>query len=378
MMKKKILVLTDDLPWGHRSIAKAIFGYLKEHEKGENYEVVYREVKQEPSMGSDVYTFIYRYFPVYNRVVCKIFEKKVARELFENFSILNLPKLKKEVEKIDPDLIISAYFFHTHSLVKWRSRKDLKFKLWNLVTDPWTASSVVFNKGADLHFVYDEVALNLCKKYEIPAENIIKTGWWVRPEMYKKYNREKVRKELGFNDNRPVIFVGGGSLGTSSLLRLLPVLKTLKKKVGFVINTGTDKTAYALVEKYNDLLKKTKKKDIVQIKGLGWIDNMAEILTACDMVFGKAGPNFLFDVMAVERPFVAITHIGGQEDGNIELIKKKKLGWVKEKKGEIAKFLVSYLNDPKTYQEKYLNNIKKEALINKASLPMVLEMVKKI
>ena len=53
---------------------------------------------------------------------------------------------------------------------------------------------------------------------------------------------------------------------------------------------------------------------------------MAEVLGASDIVFGKAGPNFLFDSVACQKPFVSMTHIGGQEDGNVELIKKKKLG----------------------------------------------------
>jgi UDP-N-acetylglucosamine:LPS N-acetylglucosamine transferase len=51
---------------------------------------------------------------------------------------------------------------------------------------------------------------------------------------------------------------------------------------------------------------------------------MAEVLSASDIVFGKAGPNFLFNVVACKKPFVAITHVGGQEDGNLDIIRKKK------------------------------------------------------
>jgi UDP-N-acetylglucosamine:LPS N-acetylglucosamine transferase len=117
--------------------------------------------------------------------------------------------------------------------------------------------------------------------------------------------------------------------------------------------------------------------DTVIIKHLGWIENMAEVLSACDIVFGKAGPNFLFDAVATQKPFVAITHIGGQEDGNIDIIKKKKLGWIKEKNGEISDFLFEYLENPKYFEEKYTKNIKIEAENNKKTLPMILERVKK-
>ena len=90
-----------------------------------------------------------------------------------------------------------------------------------------------------------------------------------------------------------------------------------------------------------------------------------------------SGPNFLFDVVAQQKPFVAITHIGGQEDGNIELIKEKKLGWVKEKRGEAADFLLEYLNNPRKYQKKYRENVKQEAVRNRKSMGIILKRIKK-
>jgi UDP-N-acetylglucosamine:LPS N-acetylglucosamine transferase len=116
---------------------------------------------------------------------------------------------------------------------------------------------------------------------------------------------------------------------------------------------------------------------MVQIRNLGWIENMAEVLSACDMVFGKAGPNFMFDCVAREKPFVAITHVGGQEDGNIELLQEKKLGWVKEKAGLAIDFFLDYVENPKKYEEKYVKTIKEEAARNKKSMGMILERVKK-
>ena len=376
MKKKKILVLTDQMPWGHRSIAKAFFNYLKECEKENDYEIVYAEIKAETGMADDLYTFAYRYLPVSNRWAAKVFDIKFARDLMRKSTIFNLPRLKKEVNRINPDLIISAYFFHSHSLADWRKEEDKKFKLWTIVADPWTINPISFVKGCDLNIVYDEIGEKLALKYEIKKNEILKTGWWVRPEMYKKINKKEVRKKLGIKNDRPVIFVGGGSLGTSALPKLLPTLIFLKSKVTFVINTGVDKFSYNLVEKYSKILSKLRKDDVVIIKNMGWIDNMAEVLGASDIVFGKAGPNFLFDSVACQKPFVAITHIGGQEDGNIDLIKKKKLGWVREKNSELVSFLYQYLDDPKYFEKKFGETIKKEALNNEKSLKIILDRVK--
>jgi len=372
---KKILVLTDDKPWGHRSIARAIFNYLKENET--SFEVKLAEIKAETMFLSDLYTFVYRYAPASNRVVHKISKNEIVRDLVKETSGINLRKIKSEVEKFNPDLIISAYFLHSQSLAVWRKKENKNFKLWTIVADPWSINPISFIKDADLSLVYDEVGKKEAIKYGIEKDKVWTTGWWTRQSIYQKYDRDATRKKIGFDDDRPVIFVGGGSLGTSSLPKLLPLILILKKRVGFVINTGTDKLAFNLVEQFLKVFRRLRKDNLVQIKHLGWIDNMAEVLTACDIVFGKAGPNFLFDVVAAEKPFVAMTHIGGQEDGNIDLIRKKKLGWVREGNGGIAHFLDEYLERPKYFQEKYKKNIVAEAKKNKETLGKILDRVKK-
>lgn len=376
MAKKKILVMTDDMPWGHRSIAKAIYGFLKSKEKQENFEVFYAEAKANTGIAGEAYLFAYRYLPVSNKLAGWVSYTKVARRMVEETSKLNLPGPKKLVERFKPDLVISAYWFHSQSLAGWFKKSKSKIKLWTVVADPWSILPVSYNRNIDLHLVYDEKGEKIgAEEAGISKEAILKTGWWTRPEMFQKYDKWVIRKKLGITDRRPVIFVGGGSLGTNSLPRLLPALLMIKKKVAFIFNTGTDRLAFNLVEEYIKLFRKMRRRDQVIIKNFGWIENMAETLAGVDIVFGKAGPNFLFDVVAQRKPFVAITHIGGQEDGNIDLIKEKKLGWVREKRGEAADFLLKYLEKPKYYQNKYKKNIALEAAKNKKSMGIILKKI---
>ena len=375
MAKKKILVLTDNLPWGHRSIARAIFGALKEKEKEGNVIVKYAEVKAELGMSNDIYTFMYRFFPKSNKMATWFSKDKRLREIIHRMSELNLPRLKREVLGFKADLIISCYWYHSHSLQWWRKKEGVNFKLWSVIADPWTITPVTVVPEVDLTLVYDEVGEQGSRKYGL-KEDIMKSGWWVRPEMYQRNDRKKLRQKLGIKDDRPVVFIGGGSLGTSSLSRLLPVLMMIKTKCAIIFNTGTDKLLHSTIEEYMKMLKRMKLGDEIIVKNLGWIENMAEVLAASDIVFGKAGPNFMFDVVASQKPMVAITHIGGQEDGNIEIIKKKKLGWIKEKPGEAADFLLEYLKKPKYYEKMYSETIKKEADSNQKTMEKIWKRIK--
>ena len=375
MQTKRILVLTDHMPWGHRSIARAMYGYLKKVEKENNFRVDYAEVRSELGILNELYTFMYRYIPVTNRLSIRWLRKEKNQEAIKEYSKKNYWGVEKALRKFKPDLVISAYLFHTASILVMD--KERKYKLWSVIADPWSVNPLSYSKEIDLQLVYDEVGVLAGKKMGIDEKKMLATGWWVRPEMYQLMDRNKIRKRLGFVDDRPVVFVGGGSLGTSSLALLLPALMVVKKPIGVIFNSGTDRLSFNMVEEYTKLLRRVRKDGLVQIKNLGWIENMAEVLTACDIVFGKAGPNFLFDVVAKQKPFVSITHIGGQEDGNVEIIKKKKLGWVKERPGQAVSFFLEYVNNPKKYEEMYADNIKKEAEKNKKSMEIILKELKK-
>lgn len=382
MRKKKILVLTDHMPWGHRAIAKAIYGYLKPVESEHGWQVDYEEVELQFKAANELYIFIYRFWPSIGKVNLKMMENETLRKAFVEVLDSDLPNLIEKLEGYKPDLVISTYFMHSHALVKWRNENKQKFKLWNVVADPWTINPVSFVPGADVNLVYDEVGEKLAQKLGMDKSKVIKSGWWVRKEMYEPELRDpvfrsKIRQKLGFDDKQPVIFVGGGSLGTNSIAKLFPALLLVKSDIGIVFNTGTDKMMEGMVEKFSELLKRLKLDKRINVVNLGWIENMGEILSACDIVFGKAGPNFLFDVVAVGKPLVAITHVGGQEDGNIELIKTKKLGWVKEKLAEPVDFLLKYSRSPKKYNDKFIDSIKVEAELNRKTESNIIGLVKR-
>ncbi len=383
-MKKKILVVTDQLPWGHRSIARAIRSYLEDGLDNSKYEIFYSEVRAEIGVSEELYLLAYRFLPSSNIIMHKLGERKIFRDLMRQLSVVNLKRLKKEVERIKPDLVISTYFFHSHTLSEWRRKENINFKLWTVVADPWTINLGSYVPGADLNLVYDQKGVDQAKKVGIEKDKIFKTGWWVRKEMYDveslKENKEKriqsTKKRLGFIDDRPIVFISGGSLGSSAITKILPSLMMVKSKVGIVFNTGTDKLLNNTINEFAKLLKRIRKDNNVQIVNLGWIENMREVLECCDLVMGKAGPNFLFDVVACEKPLVAITHISGQEDGNLSLIKEKKLGWIREKNGSAGKLLINFLENP----EKYSINKKtiiEEAVNNKKTASIIIERIKK-
>lgn len=373
----KILILNDNMPWGHRSIAKAIFDHLSRVSAENNWQVDYAEVKAEIGPIIDIYTMMARYLPESPALMFKLLDQKVSAQVLSEISLKALSAIKAAVNQFKPDLVISTYYVHSHCLARWKVAEAPQFKLWTVVSDPWSVNLVtIIPNGVDLHLVYDEVGEKVGLEHGLAPMQILKTGWWVREEMYQDYDRGSIRHSLGIEDDRPTLFVGGGSLGTSALPWILPMLLAAVRPITVILNSGTDKLAYNLVAEYARAYKRLKRKKLVQIINLGWIENMAQVLTACDIVFGKAGPNLIMDVVARRKPFVAISHVAGCENGNLDLIRERGLGWVKEKHDELQEFIKAYLERPEDYHVMFSDSLATEAERNHRSLPMIAEHIR--
>jgi UDP-N-acetylglucosamine:LPS N-acetylglucosamine transferase len=84
------------------------------------------------------------------------------------------------------------------------------------------------------------------------------------------------------------------------------------------------------------------------ISGVPYTNEMEKYLRAANLVIGKAGPNTMFESVATLTPFFAVSHISGQEDGNLGIIKKYKIGFVEERSTQAIKKIERIIKDPKT------------------------------
>ena len=97
---------------------------------------------------------------------------------------------------------------------------------------------------------------------------------------------------------------------------------------------------------------------------LPYIRNLPDILSASDLVIGKAGPNFMFECFALTKPLMAICSYPGQEEGNLEFITSHNLGWVETVPHQAASQVHYLLTNPKALHEKTVH-LQKIAAIHK-------------
>jgi UDP-N-acetylglucosamine:LPS N-acetylglucosamine transferase len=194
-----------------------------------------------------------------------------------------------------------------------------------------------------MNLVFDQKAIQTWQEI-YPEAKYDDLGWFVRDEYQPLENKAALRKSLKLQPDTFTLLMVSGSEGTNSILKILPGLITSSKPVQIIVACGANKMLLRSVKLLRKILRKTHKKHT--ILPLGFTKNLHQYMQASDLVVGKAGPNTLFESVATHTPFFAITHITGQEDGNLEIIRDYQIGYVEEKPSKATKLLKRIIKNP--------------------------------
>ncbi|NMC36557.1 hypothetical protein GYA49_05940 [Candidatus Beckwithbacteria bacterium] len=322
MTKKRVLITT--VREGHKSIANAIEALLSQQ----------YQVKQTPDNYFDIlfrpYSKSIQFFPYIMYIPFFLakneYFNKLSRQAFKKTAY---QKTLKDVLSFQPHCIISTYFGFNEALNQICKAKKIPW--FNIVTDPRIAHSNLLDKKT-LNLVFDQELSDTAQHaYNIAKDKLLVSGWFVHPKFYQHDSSEQMWRFFDFNPKVFTILICGGSEGMSAILKILPAFINSPKPVQVIIVCGKNKILARLIKQF---LRSTKsllpQSHNANIKVLGFTTKMPELMSMANLVVGKAGPNLLFEAVASQKPFLAISHMPGQEEPNLKLIKDLKLGFVEE------------------------------------------------
>ncbi len=369
-MGPKILILSAGE--GHASIAEAAKNYLEA--AGFLVKVV---DLMNSGMGFGAYRAIYRFTPSLFQIPFKLAQMEKIRSMFKVY-INNTKRAEiiRVLKEEQPSLVVTTHFGYLPVLDE--VKPVAKFGHINIVTDPVTVHPLLYSLEADFNVGFGKEFMDLGLRLGIDKKKLKAIGWLTRPEFFRKVSQKKVLRSLGFDENKTTVLVCGGSEGSNSVISLLPLLFLGKYKnlAQVVFVAGSNQALKKIIEQSYGLAKKVNN-EILDTLVVGFTDEMDKYIGASDVVVGKAGPNLIFEAVAMEKPFIAITHISGQEDGNLELIEKYGIGWVAEDLGRLAPLLKQVIKDPGFIEDKK-EKVKVLAKKNRQAGERLVELVKSL
>ncbi len=270
---------------GHIYPALAIIDKLKSKDK--NLDVLY--IGTHNRMEKDI---IPKRNIKYEAIEIYGFSKNVLKD-FKNVFLINKAynKCLKLMEEFKPDLVLGFGGYVTYPVLK--AAKKLKIK-----TFLHEQNSIVGKTNKMLAKNIDLVAvsfLSTLDKFK-GAKKCVYTG---NPCGEAALTMKRIKKsELGFLENKKLVIVVAGSLGSSTINAKLKTFLELSKNSDEQILYITGK-AY-----YEDFIKDLNLGS--HIKVVPYLDNLAGLMQSADLIITRAGASTMSEILALNLPAIFI------------------------------------------------------------------------
>ena len=157
-------------------------------------------------------------------------------------------------------------------------------------------------KGSEKYVDYLAVSFDETVNLMNAREKCVVTGNPIRTQILEA-NKEEARKKLGID--KPFVLVFGGSLGAQRINdTMLNIIPRIKENGNIKLLFGTGERNYDTIRDAVTKLGIDENDENIQI--LPYIDNMAEVMAAADVVVARSGAITVSELAALGKPSVLI------------------------------------------------------------------------
>lgn len=323
----KILILTADAGFGHRSAANAINNAIEEcfPEKYEVELVNPLDRKNAPFFireSQSEYDKWVKNVPELYKFGYDISDAPIPVSILEAILTVSLFEVIKDtILEYQPDIVVNTYPLYQAPFVAVRSLHNLDIPLVTIVTDLATVHHIWFNEKVDLLIVPTEIVKEDAIEAGVDQKKVFEIGIPVNPEIFLlKEKKRDIKKRFGWQEDL-ITILAVGSKRVEHFMENLNILNHSGFDFQLVVVCGKDKKIY-------DELQKVEWHHPVFL--YEFVDNMPEFLRASDILISKAGGLIVTEALASGLPIIIVDAIPGQETGNAKFVQNTQAGyWVK-------------------------------------------------
>lgn len=195
---------------------------------------------------------------------------------------------KKILKNLKPDVLFSKGGFVSVPVIRAAASLKIPCIIHESDMTPGLANKLCIP-------VAKKVCCNFPETFDlIPPEKAVLTGSPIRQELLKG-DRDKAKEFVGFEEEKPVILVMGGSQGSAAVNGAIrDSLNELLKKYNIIHLTGKDKMDNLMLT-------------IPGYKQYEYItDELPDLLDLADIVVSRAGANAICELLALRKPNLLI------------------------------------------------------------------------
>lgn len=315
--RRRVLILTADAGFGHRSAANAVASALKEM-YGDLCELVIvnpLEDKRTPFFLRDSqsdYDKLVRNVPELYRFGYDASDASVPVVIVEQaLTVLLFEVMRDIVRSYRPDAILSTYPLYQAPLRAVATITKSPIPLLLAITDLATVHRLWFSNSVDLCMVPTPIVRDLAISYGMSPDQVQVTGIPINPEVVREQRPpNELRQSIGLNPDMMTV-LAVGSRRVDRLIDTLNVLNHFGRPLQLIIVAGKDEHLYHELKEINWH---------IPVKIYDYVHNIPLLMKAADWIVCKAGGLVVTEALACGRPMLLIDAIPGQETGNADYV----------------------------------------------------------
>lgn len=303
----KALVFSVSIGAGHDLVANALAQELLEEAPGSEIKIVdtfqyINSVLHKVVVGSYMETL--KFTPkVWGYLYDQAEDGERLVDLGQILSKLLSTKLEQLLREISPHVILTTHAFPTGILAVAKRRGQITVPLAAAVTD-FHVHSFWIHQGVDRYFIPAPDLARPLLLSGLDPECIKPVGIPIRSQFSRKMDPMQAKEELGL-DPIPTVLVLGGGLGMGRMEVITRELLT-DSTFQVLVVAGKNQRLY-------DSLSNIKSD---KLKVFGFVENMAQVMTAADVIISKPGGVTTAEILALGKPLLIYSSLPGQEDRN--------------------------------------------------------------
>lgn len=338
--KKKVLVLSADAGFGHRSAAKAIVAALQDkyEQNCQVFMVNPLNDKRTPALlreSQTDYDRIILNIPKIYKLGYEASDTAIPGAIVESATTILLYEVMRDLlHQYQPDAVVTTYPIYQAPLSAVFTIERLSIPLVTVITDLATVHRLWFNNAADIITVATPALKSLALQHAIDSNKIHITGIPVHPRIANETrSKEEIRNELGWDINLPT-FLAVGSRRVEKLTDALNILNHFGQPLQIAAVAGNDELLFSHLEKTNWH---------VPVHLYKFTDEIPAMMRASDAIICKAGGLITTESLASGLPIMLVDFISGQETGNMEYVVNNQAGDLAQDPVEILELISHWM-----------------------------------
>jgi processive 1,2-diacylglycerol beta-glucosyltransferase len=242
------------------------------------------------------------------------------------------------------DCIVVTHFAAANMIEPIVSYLKLPVPVFEYAADVVFVPIVGLSEKLDRLYICTQIGKELAIKEGQPEKSITICPFPLKTELMQapKISKQEARKKLGLRDCFTVLLnLGGEGIGNSDFLE-----EVVRRGLPWQVITVGDLSAITKLhykqfrEKYPDFALHTP----------GFVSNINEYISACDVQAGKAGANSLMESLSLRRPFLISALLYAAWPTSI-FFERHRVGWVENDIKKQVDLLQSYSTDKQAQHE---------------------------